>query len=398
MLEEIAAATQLFLLSLLVASSIIIKFISAINTFFIMYSDFFDQIGANRRLQRESNNPTSNDEPAPLVSVKAGKMALTKQAQEPVSFQCESIRTRGEIRLLWKDNALKWQWYDRRDREVRDEFVIDSSSAGTFERVPMTGKKHENDRIYVWTRPDVEDEQERYKMYWMQDASEEKDDEIVASINEYLADPKKAAPESDRMETDDSAQTSANRASSTTNANQVDALSNILENLGMPQSSSSEMSTDEPSGARATLTLADLQGAMASIQDQGSRSAPGPVLSDVVTPEAITGILQDEGARNRLMELLPPEQRSAEYLEENLRSPAVQQTLRHLTATLMPDDDWSGFYTVLANFQLDPADGQDAIAAGNPVQAFLDCVLASVKREKEESKEDEQEEEKQDEL
>ncbi|GAX27658.1 hypothetical protein FisN_13Hh250 [Fistulifera solaris] len=363
-----------------------------------MYSDFFDQIGANRRLQRESNNPTSNDEPAPLVSVKAGKMALTKQAQEPVSFQCESIRTRGEIRLLWKDNALKWQWYDRRDREVRDEFVIDSSSAGTFERVPMTGKKHENDRIYVWTRPDVEDEQERYKMYWMQDASEEKDDEIVASINEYLADPKKAAPESDRMETDDSAQTSANRASSTTNANQVDALSNILENLGMPQSSSSEMSTDEPSGARATLTLADLQGAMASIQDQGSRSAPGPVLSDVVTPEAITGILQDEGARNRLMELLPPEQRSAEYLEENLRSPAVQQTLRHLTATLMPDDDWSGFYTVLANFQLDPADGQDAIAAGNPVQAFLDCVLASVKREKEESKEDEQEEEKQDEL
>lgn len=351
-----------------------------------MYSEFFDQLGANRRLQRESTSATHSDEPTPLVAVKAGKMALTiQQAQTPVSYQCESIKTRGEIRLLWKDNALKWQWYDRRDRQVRDEFVISSSAdknVGTFARVPMTGKQHENDRIYVWTRPEVPDDQEKYLMYWMQDANEEKDEEMVASINAYLADPKKAAPESDRMETDETATSSA-----ANHANQVDALSNILENLGMPQSSSlTELSTTEEAGgasaARATLTLADLQGAMAGIQES-STTRVAPVLSDVVTPEAITGILQDEGARSRLLELLPPEQRSAEHLEDNLRSPAVQQTLRHLTATLMPEEDWSGFYTVLANFQLDPADGQDAIAAGNPVQAFLDCVLASVQKEKE---------------
>lgn len=338
-----------------------------------MYSEFFDQLGANRRLQRENNTTTNNNNnDDPLVSVKAGKMALTKQ--EHASFQCEALRARGEIRLLWKDNALKWQWYDRRDRQVRDEFVIMPGGGTTFERVPLHDKKHEKDRIYVWTRP--ENEPERYLMYWMQDANEEMDDEIVASINEYLADPKKAAPESEQTE-------------ETAPANhQVDALSNILENLGMPQSSSSEMSTEEPS--RATLTLADLQGAMAGIQ------SPTPGLSEIVTPEAITGILQDEGARTRLMELLPPEQRSQEHLEENLRSPAVQQTLRHLTATLLPDEDWSGFYTVLANFQLDPADGQDAIAAGNPVQAFLDCVLASVKKEQEEkNNNDEEEEEKQ---
>ena len=360
-----------------------------------MYSEFFDQLGANRRLQRESTNATNSDEPTPLVSVKAGKMALTIQpAQTPVSYQCESIKTRGEIRLLWKDNALKWQWYDRRDREVRDEFAIASSDsnnhAGTFARVPMMSKKHENDRIYVWTRPNVAEDQEKYLMYWMQDANEEKDEELVASINEYLADPNRAAPESDRMETDELAGAAAAVTNSAANANQVDALSNILENLGMPQSSSSSfeqiMSTEENTSGgapRATLTLADLQGAMAGIQESSSRIAP--ILSDVVTPKAITGILQDEGARTRLLDLLPPEQRSAEHLEDNLRSPAVQQTLRHLTATLLPEDDWSGFYTVLANFQLDPADGQDAIAAGNPVQAFLDCVLASVQKEKDET-------------
>jgi hypothetical protein len=30
---------------------------------------------------------------------------------------------------------------------------------------------------------------------------------------------------------------------------------------------------------------------------------------------------------------------------------------------------------------LDPADGQAAMAANNPIQAFLDCILASVQKE-----------------
>jgi hypothetical protein len=92
---------------------------------------------------------------------------------------------------------------------------------------------------------------------------------------------------------------------------------------------------------------------------------------------------------------LPEEQRSMEYLEENLRSPQVQQTLRSLTAALLPDDNGSldGYHSVLANFQLDAADGQPALTeTNNPIQAFLDCVLASVKKEKEETNEEEMKE------
>ena len=58
----------------------------------------------------------------------------------------------------------------------------------------------------------------------------------------------------------------------------------------------------------------------------------------------------------------------------------------------MSDDhgNMDGFYSVLANFSLVPSDGQEAIAANNPVQAFLDCVLASVEKEqKEDNKEEE---------
>ena len=40
--------------------------------------------------------------------------------------------------------------------------------------------------------------------------------------------------------------------------------------------------------------------------------------------------------------------------------------------------------SILANFRLDPADGASALEAGNPIQAFLDCILRQVEREREE--------------
>lgn len=62
----------------------------------------------------------------------------------------------------------------------------------------------------------------------------------------------------------------------------------------------------------------------------------------------------------------------------------MAQTLRSLTSALLPDDNGSmdGYQSVLANFQLDAADGQKALSEGkSPIQAFLDCVLASVEKE-----------------
>jgi len=58
--------------------------------------------------------------------------------------------------------------------------------------------------------------------------------------------------------------------------------------------------------------------------------------------------------------------------------------LRSLTSALLPDDNGSmdGYHSVLANFQLDASDGQKALSEGkSPIQAFLDCVLASVEKE-----------------
>lgn len=314
-------------------------------------------------------------------------------------------------------------------------------SAWTFRKIdpPLPTRTHKDDRVYVFTHPPIitttsgdgasasSDPHDLYDLYWMQDADPSHDDDLVEQVNQYLSDPAKAVAEatgggtaaaSGMGATGSLRAGGAGAAASTTAAAsssaQVDALSTILENLGMPQSSSSSSSESPPplgggtdataAGAapRNALTLADLQGAMAGIQQaqqqQQARTAPSISLSDVVTSDAVTSVLNDADARDRLLALLPEEQRTPELLEENLRSPQVRQTLRLLTQALLPDDDGrvDGFLSVVANFQLPsppPSEGggsgrdaQQALvvqASTNPIQAFLDAIVRSVQQEEE---------------
>lgn len=157
------------------------------------------------------------------------------------------------------------------------------------------------------------------------------------------------------------------------------------------RSSDAAGGTSVPASAPAGgLTLADLQGAMAGLATStppGTAAASpvpvGPPLSELASPPSVeaSGILDDPAVRSRLLELLPEGQRTSAMLEENLRSPQVRQCLASLTAALAEGDD---FNSILANFRLDPADGASALEAGNPIQAFLDCILRQVEREREE--------------
>lgn len=378
-----------------------------------MYSDLFDHLGSNAG-GGSGNSGSSNSNEKQLVSFKAGKMDLT--LQENGKYWAAPDTRRGEIRIVWKtsDSSLYWEWYDRREKSVADadRHVLFSvggttSDLGTMERVTEVPNAAPQDRLVVWTRPQAGGSNSNYHMYWLQDASEEKDDEVIAQVNQYLSDPASANPSTgsssgggasssnDRASGNASNNAAAETSSSSTDRQQVDALSNILENLGMPQneassggaSAAASSSNNRPTG---TLTLADLQGAMAGIQGSATSGPPGPPLQEIVTPAAIQSLLENEAVKNRLLELLPEEQRSEEFLADNLRSPQVQQTLRSLTAALLPDDTGSmdGYHSVLANFSM--AEGaQDALEnnSNNPIQAFLECVLKSV--EKEEGKEEE---------
>ena len=399
-----------------------------------MYSDLFDHLGSNAGGGGASSSASSSNEKQ-LVSFKAGKMEM--QLQENGHYWASPDTKRGEIRITWKTNesTLYWEWFDRREKTVAedDKHVLWSSTTaaaaaaaggsnnnadcGTFSKVTNAPNPAPQDRLYVWSRPQAGSDTPSYHMYWLQDASEEKDDELVAKVNQYLADPASANPTSSTTGTSGSSGAAASASggsdaaggggggtsSSSTDRQQVDALSNILENLGMPQAGDSSSSspagvtaaaaTGAGAAATGTLTLADLQGAMAGLQ----QSQPGPPLQELVTPAAISSLMENDAVKARLLELLPEGQQSDEFLEENLRSPQIQQTLRSLTAALMPDDSGSmdGFHSVLANFGM--AEGaQEALQANsnNPIQAFLECVLKSVEKEKEGESKDEEEESK----
>jgi len=138
-----------------------------------------------------------------------------------------------------------------------------------------------------------------------------------------------------------------------------------------------------------TLTLDDLRGAMAGLATASpppppdvAAVPPGPPLDVLLSHDAVSGsgLLDNPDVRKRLVSLLPEGQRTNESLEENLRSPQVTQCLQGLSATLTSNEDTSGFVDLVANFQMNPEDGAEAMAAGNPIGAFLDCIVKKVER------------------
>ncbi|CAJ1958720.1 unnamed protein product [Cylindrotheca closterium] len=359
-----------------------------------MYSDLFDALGGGGAASNSSSSNANREEVKPLLSFKAGKVNLS--LQENGKYWAAPDTRRGQVNLKYNDeDQLTWEWYDRREKKVQDTIII--TDPVTLERtdVPKSTDADTNDRVYYWKLDNV------WRMIWLQDKEEDK--ELIEKVNAILKKPKKPAEAADAAPGNGpvSARSpgNASTSSASTTTRQVDALSNILENLGTPSGgAAATASAPAPAAAAAsaaagggTLTLADLQGVMAGLQTQPQASPAG--LQDVVSSDAINSLLENEDVRNRLIQELPEEQRTAEHLEENLRSPQVQQTLRSLTAALMPDDNGNmdGYHSVLANFQLDAADGQQALTqSNNPIQAFLDCVLASVEKEKKDDSKDEE--------
>jgi hypothetical protein len=361
-----------------------------------MYSDLFDALGGGPGANTSSST-SSREESTPLLSFKAGKVGLA--LQENGNYWATPDTRRGQVNLKYNDeDQLTWEWYDRREKKVVDTLILSEPVELKRAEVPKSQDAESNDRVYFWMLDN------QFKMIWLQDKEEDK--ELIGKVNDILKKTKKPEEASTESNATSSGPVSArspgnaSTSSASTTTKQVDALSNILENLGMPQGETHNPTSDAPAApateaaqAGGTLTLADLRGVMAGLQTQQEAGRVG--LQEVVTPEAIQDLLANEDVRNRLMQELPEAQRSPEHLMENLRSPQVQQTLRSLTAAILPDDNGSmeGYHSVLANFQLDAADGQQALTqSNNPIQAFLDCVLASVKEEKEESKDEEMKE------
>jgi hypothetical protein len=298
-----------------------------------MYSDLFDALGGNPNSSSSSNargNNNSSEEAKPLLSFKAGKVELA--LQENGKFLATPDTRRCQVNLKYnEDSQLVWEWFDRREKKVMDTIRITDPVNLERADVPKSEDADTNDRVYYW-KLDSE-----WRMIWLQDKEEYP--ELIDKVNKILKETTKPSPVDSAESGGDAASggsdpvAARSPSSVSTTTRQVDALSNILENLGMPQggdqSNTTSASAAAPApgaatGAGGTLTLADLQSAMGGVQTQQENTNP-PGLHEVLTPGAISSLLANEEVRNRLMQELPEEQRSSEFLESCLRSPQVQQ-------------------------------------------------------------------------
>ena len=145
------------------------------------------------------------------------------------------------------------------------------------------------------------------------------------------------------------------------------------------------MNTPQDSGVNGgtnVQAMTDLLSAMFQAQQQQQQQmGPRPTivpLNSVVTSEAFEELLSDSNIVQELLQFLPEGQQNEEELRQTISCPQMQQSLRSLTGALLSDN----YNAVLANFGLNPADGNEALVQGDPIRAFLLALQAQADRQR----------------
>jgi len=118
-------------------------------------------------------------------------------------------------------------------------------------------------------------------------------------------------------------------------------------------------------------------GAAGAASPAPAQSQPVP-LSLLVDSGTVDELMGDDVTVQLLLPHLPEGHRSPSDLRSTLLSPQFQQALGSLTGALQTEN----FNTVFANFNLDPADGQEAVVRGDGVGAFVAALQAAAERKR----------------
>mmetsp|Transcript_3941 Transcript_3941/g.11555 ORF Transcript_3941/g.11555 Transcript_3941/m.11555 type:complete len:387 (-) Transcript_3941:413-1573(-) len=345
--------------------------------------------------------------PEPIVRMKAGKMECAPMPDKPGSFMISAIRGRGELQLVKDpvDQILRCQWKSRVSNTV-DQDMNQMLFSGDAELVKVDTKR-EGDRVVLLR---FAFNPARRFFFWLQDKDDAQDEELLKKFNDTMNSGGEAAPAETPAATPGGALPSGLSGSPDRQAVQMEALQNVLSNMGLPPAltttsaanpSSGTMSASQ-SGSQASATLPAtggattsaataatspaspgitaeaLQAAMMSVASAANRARPTP-LQDIVTAEEVerTGILANPEVAERLLSALPEGRQTPEELRATIRSPQFQQTLTSLSAALQTEN----YNSIFANFGLDASAGAAALAQGNGIQAFLDALNAQAEAE-----------------
>jgi hypothetical protein len=114
-----------------------------------------------------------------------------------------------------------------------------------------------------------------------------------------------------------------------------------------------------------------------------------PSLSDILNREKLTQFFDslDEETKNRLIQLLPENQRSVQGFYDNINSAQFRQGLGSLTYALESEN----LSAIITSFKLDMKDAKNSL---NGVEAFVKCIIAKYEKKEDKKENEEKKEEK----
>jgi len=261
----------------------------------------------------------------PLVEFRAGRMRQRGKTVLPVPnkglIQVVQNQDDGLIHLVWKDRATG---------QTESDFTILPGEA-TWKKV----KQCTTGRVYLLEFK----QQDRRLFFWLQEPSDEKDEENATKINQCINNP--PAPEG-------GGGGSGGGAFGDLDQNQLLAMmgGGAPQRRGgtAPAAPTGAAPPPRPSGGQ--ISNEQLQNILSGLGVDPS-AAPQPSqpvdsrpdtpdinLPAVMNAEAILPLLNDPLVQERLLPLLPEGSRSREELQELLRSPQFQQAVSQLNSAL----------------------------------------------------------------
>lgn len=328
-----------------------------------------------------------------LVEFRAGIMNM-----DPNTKIVRADKRKGLVQLKHEDGLIHFIWKDRSSNRVETDLMIFRDDAA-FRKVAEAKA-----RVYV-----LEFKASNKKLFfWMQEPSDEKDEQFVNDINKYINNPPEPGSDANGGADDKGALGNLDQnqllqfLAQAQGSGNLNGLRELLQRGGQrrPQpTGSTPVSTPSRLQPSTTTATANTSTASRPTTSSTTPSATGPIssatsnalknivanfakekveptLSDVVNTEEIlkSGILENQEIVKKLVEFLPEGQITAENLKDNINSPQFKEAVRNFNQALR-----SGELSAIAiSFGLDASQ----IGPNSSIEDFLLAIQKQAKDEK----------------
>jgi len=316
-----------------------------------------------------------------LVEFKAGKMIMEGKMVRP-------DKRKGLVQLRQsEDGLIHFIWKERVSGQTENDLIIFPDDA-VFRKV-----KESNGRVYLL---EFKNSSKRL-FFWMQDLSDEKDDQRVTDINKYIAEP----PQPDRagdlsgLNQDQLLRLLAQQGGLGALRNQLQQGARRQEGSGSgaggtrapaavprPAASSGTPAANTPAPRPAQpagqpLQLSALRNMLAGLPDSRPPADKAPQLNDIINPDDVvaSGLFEHPDVVQKLAEFLPQGPVTAQNMKEHVRSAQFQQAVTLFNQALRSGE----MATIMTNFGIDAS----TIGPNATIEDFLLAVQKQVKKDQE---------------